>query len=112
MKKLALLSALLILAVCILTSCSPNIVGTWEYVEESFLGDVKMTYTFNSDGTGSMNLLGVSSDFTYTLEGDVLAITTSVFGIENTDEYTVTVKGGQLTLTEGNSATIYTKVKK
>ncbi len=112
MKKLALICALLLVVVCVLTSCGASVVGTWEYVEESFLGDVKMTYTFNSDGTGSMNLLGVATDFTYTLEGDVLAITTSVFGVEHTDEYTVSVKGSQLTLTEGNSATIYTKVKK
>jgi len=97
MKKTIL--ALLIVAILVLCACSVElaIVGTWKN-QTTVLGVVTETiYTFNDDGTGSKKTV-LETDFTYEVSGDKLTITTSVLGIESTEEYTVDVSWNELTL--------------
>lgn len=105
MNKKLLIPILLIIA-CLLAACSPEkaIIGTWKHQSTVFGVVTETTYVFNEDGTGTKTSL-LTVEFTYTITGDVLTITTSTFGIESSDEYTCKFEGSKLTLT-GNSETL------
>ena len=100
MKKIIALSLLLVIAFG-LFSCALGekaIVGTWTH-QNNILGVVtETTYTFNADGTGKKsNVLDIG--FTYSFEGGKLLITTTVLGIDSTEEYSVSFGANKLTLT-------------
>lgn len=115
MKKIALFTAVLTLVMFLLASCGNSIVGTWSKTDSSILGDLTTTYTFNSDGTGNINALGMNVSFTYTTEKDQITITYGAsagsLSFSSDETFTYSVSGDSLTLTSGNTATIYTKSK-
>ena len=67
------------------------LVGTWEGEAEG----ITMTYTFNEDGTGEAEVLGMTVDLTWVTNDGVLI--TVIMGETEEDEYTV--DGDTLTLT-------------
>lgn len=76
MKKLSLALAL-ILVLGILASCGANsLVGTWEGSGAS--------YTFNSDGTGTMTVAGIDVPMTWKASGNKITFTTGGVNEENT----------------------------
>ncbi len=92
MKKV--FSLVLILVGC---SAQQRIVGTWTS-QKTVLGVVTQTqYVFREDGTGIRTTL-LDVDFTYTVEGEKLYITTEVLGIESKEEYIIEFKGDSLIL--------------
>ena len=104
--------AIVIAAAASLVSClgKARLIGTWTN-SASVLGvNVETSYTFRSDGTGSMSTaLGVDISFTYEVSGGKLFITTNVFGADSTTEYTYSIKGSTLYLTSGGETTKLTK---
>lgn len=111
MKRLiaVLLAALMLL--CLLTSCgSKSINGTWtrQYTVLGVVNEEK--FVFNGDGTGSITAaLGIDVDMTYTVDGDKLAVTFKVLGIETTTEYVYEIKGEQLLLTADGETLTFEK---
>lgn len=79
--------------------------GSW-YVEEE---GIEMTYTFNGDGTGSIDMDGIVLDTTYTISGNKVSITMSFMGESETQELEFSVNGNELTLTDGNDPLTFTK---
>lgn len=67
------------------------LVGTWEGEAEG----IAMVYTFNEDGTGEAEVLGMTVDFTWATNDGTLY--TVIMGESEEDEYTV--DGDTLTLT-------------
>ena len=100
MKKVVAGALLLVILVSMMCACSPEkkIVGTWRY-QDKVLGIVntETTYDFNEDGTGTKSTV-LDVDFKYSFFDDKLRITTTVLGIESTDEYTYEFKNDKLTL--------------
>lgn len=125
MKRLvccALLLSLLFLAGC---SGKTDITGVWEQeMEISILGNnaevpaaamSTLRFTFREDGTGSQEvkiLDGVHPDsvraFSYTLEGETLILD---YGEQQTEEFTVLLKGDSLRLENRRGAYDLTKEK-
>lgn len=108
-KRIMVISACLLVLVCILSACEPvaefAIIGTWKS-QKTVLGVVTETvYVFNEDGTGSRKTVW-ETEFTYSLTDEKLLITTSTLGIETTEEYTYDFDGKKLMLT-GEHDTIY-----
>lgn len=68
MKKI-LFTIILITIVLLTTSCGKtnSIVGTWK-------SDDGLTYNFNSDGTGTYNIIESVLNFTYTIEKNTISI--------------------------------------
>ncbi|MBR6535459.1 MAG: hypothetical protein IKT65_07755 [Clostridia bacterium] len=102
------------LSTCALCSCKSaeeNIVGTWTNQTTVFGVVTENSYTFNEDGTGkSTTVLGVGLGFDYTIDGDMLTLKYSVFGIEaSTKNYTFKISGDKLTLNDGDETVTYTK---
>ena len=110
MKKIALVLALS-LVLALLCSCgSPSIVGTWSATTELLGTEYETTYVFNSDGTGSESVLGITASFTYTVEGDTVTLVASILGTETTETFTYSVEGDTLTLTsDGETLTLNRK---
>ena len=111
--SIAIITAI-ILIIASLAACSGNedrIVGTWKHQETGLLGIVTETsYTFSEDGSGSVTALGVPAAFTYTLEKDELCLTFTVLGVSTTSEYTVSISGDTLKMTDKNgTSTDYTR---
>ena len=104
-----LLALVLCLCALVLVSCGSNkLVGTWTGSESAMGVSVETQFTFNEDGTGKLGTMGVNVDFTYTASDGKLFITTEVFGVSDTTEYTYEIKGDTLTL---NGETVLTKQK-
>ena len=109
----AVLAVMMLLPIVLLTSCggASALIGTWKTSTDSLFGTVESSYTFEKDGVGSETSLGITTDFTYEVEGDTLTIIREIAGIKTLEEFTFEVKGDKLTLTKDNKATIYTKVE-
>lgn len=91
----------IVVGLCACTLGEVLIVGTWKS-QTKVLGVVtEVSYTFNDDGTG-MRSGALDTSFTYVIEGDQLAITTSVLGVDVTEEYTYEISGSKLVLTGEN----------
>ena len=105
-KTLCILLAVMILAVS-LCACggSNSIVGSWSGSVEG----ISVTMSFEDDGTGVMSALGglASEEFTYTVEGSKINVTTG----DETDAYDYTLDGDTLTLTADGETLTLTKVK-
>lgn len=97
MKRLMVAGVMLVMT-CLLVACGKtSMTGTWntdgDQDQESF--------TFNDDGTGTMNLGDdISVNITYKTDGDKLTITTSFLGTSESEDYTYKIKGKTLTLTK------------
>lgn len=110
MKKTILTLLIVVMLALIGCSAEHTIIGTWTN-QTTILGiDAETTYVFREDGTGSKKTI-LETDFTYEISGDKLTITTSVLGIESTDEYTVDVSWNELKLTDGDETLIFEKVR-
>ena len=111
MRKLVAFS-LVIVMMLTLCACTPEkkILGTWAHETQILDVILTATYTFREDGTGVRSTV-VDVDFTYTIDGDVLRITTVTLGISHTDTYTYAFDGDHLILTENGTTTTLTKVK-
>ena len=108
LRKNAILVLLTLVLALSLMGCKgkSDIVGTWEGEEEG----VAVEYTFNSDGSGSVKLMGMRLDISYKTEGDKLLLTISLLGMEQTEEYSYNVKGDTLKL-DLDGATVELKRK-
>lgn len=105
MKKVLALVIALILVVAVFAGCSKGgsdaIVGKWAWEYEG-LGEV-MSFTFNADGTGSMDAFGESESFTYTVDGNNVSMTvdgdteTCPFSI-NGNTMTLSIEGEEIEL--------------
>lgn len=99
MKKVLALAIALILVVAVFAGCSKGgsnaIVGKWAWEYEG-LGEV-MSFTFNADGTGSMDAFGESEAFTYTVSGNTLNMTVD----GETEACNFSINGNTMTLTIG-----------
>ena len=99
MKRIIAGALLLVILVGMMCGCSAEkkIVGTWKY-QDKVLGIVtETTYKFNEDGTGTKTTV-LDVDFKYSFFEDKLRITTTVLGLEKTEEYTYEIKKDKLTL--------------
>lgn len=98
LKRVSVL-AVLITAIAVFAGCGKEatVVGTWE-------GD-DYTYTFNDDGTGIRQIgeeISVSIA-SYEAKDGKLSITVSYLGIQETEEYTYSIKNNVLSLSDGNN---------
>ncbi len=115
MKKIVSTVLILTLVVCAFAACGVKpakaIIGTWEGTKDLLIGEAKYTFTFNEEGKGTMSTpttsLGV--EMTYTIEEDVLTISTTVLGISNSNTYTVAFEDNKLILTSGDEVITLTK---
>ena len=88
----------IVLGLCACTLAEKMILGTWK-IKTKLLGVVtEVSYTFKEDGTGVRSGV-LDMDFTYTMDGDRLTITTSVLGVDMDEEYTFQISGKELVLT-------------
>lgn len=97
LRKNAVVVLLALVLALSLIGCSKgnsSIVGTWIGEEEG----ESVEFTFNADGTGAMKVMGMSIDTTYKTEGEKLALTISLLGMEETQDCTYSVKGDTLKL--------------
>ncbi len=100
-KRLTVALCVSVLVLALAACGSKKITGTWSAEEDG----VTVTYTFNDDGTGSMDIgSGIVLPLTYTTTDDKLKLTYSFLGSETSDEYTYSVKKKQLTLSDGSSS--------
>ncbi|MBE6916698.1 MAG: hypothetical protein E7470_02160 [Ruminococcaceae bacterium] len=111
MRK-AIAAVLVLVLVLSLSACTPQkkVLGTWKHQSNVFGIVTETLYTFNEDGTGTMSTL-VDIAFTYTIDDNVLRITTTVLEMSHTDTYTYQFDGDKLTLTGDNETLELTKVK-
>lgn len=95
MKKVLALAIALILVVAVFAGCSKggnDLVGKWAWEYEG-IGEV-MSFTFNADGTGSLDALGESESFTYTVSGNTLNMTVD----GETESCPFSINGNTMTL--------------
>ena len=67
----------------------------------------------NEDGTGTIEgLLDIKLDMNYTIEDDILTVTTEILGMETDNEYGFEFNGDKLLLTDSSgTTTVLEKVK-
>lgn len=111
MKKVTKLVVLLAMLLGLVGCGGNKITGTWK-------SEVGLTYTFNSNGTGSQgfSLGDMSQEFTYTLKDDELQIVTTNEYSETVEIYLIKIENNQLKMaskTDGSSLNylIYNKVE-
>lgn len=99
MKKVIALTLAAVLVVALFAGCSllkkggsDALVGKWAWEYEG-LGEV-MSFTFNKDGTGSMDAFGEAVEFTYTADDSNIKMTLE----GETDTVPYTLEGDTLTL--------------
>lgn len=112
MKKAVAVLLVLVMVVGLCSCLSPkaSIVGEWKS-QSKVLGVVtETTYTFNEDGTGTESGI-IDIGFTYSFSDDKLLMTTSILGIESTEEYTYEFSKNKLVLTSDKDTINLEKVK-
>ncbi|MBE6737775.1 MAG: hypothetical protein E7566_03855 [Ruminococcaceae bacterium] len=87
------------------TANGGDIVGAWVAEEEG----IEITYTFNADGTGSIDMMGIAMDMTYTTEGNTVTYTVTFEGESETETLEYSVVGNELTMTDGEYPVTFTK---
>ena len=113
MKKAISIVLVVLMLVCVLTSCGTGkLVGTWTR-QYTVLGVVtEDKFVFNEDGTGTMTtVLGIDLDITYTAEDGKLVVTFNTLGIETNVEYTYKFEKGNLLLTSEGETLEFEKQK-
>lgn len=85
-----------------LVACgSKSVTGTWSAEQDG----TKVTYVFNDDKTGSMDIGGgIILPITYEVDKDKLIVKYSMLGQEQNTEYQYTISKKKLTLTNGNAS--------
>lgn len=103
-----LLIAVMLVGLCACGLQQMRVVGTWKH-KSSVLGvATETTYVFESDGTGKKtNVLDIP--FTYSVSDGKLRITTSVLGIETTEEYSLSFDGSKMVMTGKNETLVLEK---
>lgn len=79
--------------------------GTWSAAEDGY----EMSFTFNGDGTGSLDVAGTSIDTTYKTQGTTLSVTMTYEGNTDTQDFEYTLDGNTLTLDDGVDAIDFIK---
>lgn len=79
--------------------------GSWGVTEEG----MEIIYTFNGDGTGVVEMMGMALDMTYTIDGSSVTYTITVAGESESQTLDFAVNGNELTLTDGTDALVFTK---
>ena len=100
-----------ILAICgVFSSGGSSIVGKWELDSKAVdsLG-VSASLEFTNDGKCITGISGFDIEGTYTLDGDKLTMTYTFFGITNSEEYTYSISGDTLTLSNGTLQSTYNR---
>ena len=100
MKKVISILLVVLMLVCVLTSCGEKrLVGTWIRTHSVLGVETEDIYVFNEDGTGKMTTLGgVEVDMTYTVEDGKIAITVNTLGTKTNLEYEYSFENGNLVL--------------
>ena len=71
---------------------------------------IEATYTFNGDGTGSIDMMGIVLDMTYTTSGNTVTYTMSYDGSDlETQTLEYSISGNELTPTDGEYPVVFTK---
>lgn len=84
------------------TENASSLVGTWACDTE------EVTFTFNSDGTGSTKAGAIESSFTYVVNGSTVELNFANVDYPQTSKYTI--EGDKLTMTDAaNISVTYTK---
>ena len=106
MKKLSTILGLT--AVLFITACGGggDLVGTWKPdtagmndIQKEMAGSL-FSYTFDSGGKGSVNMLGMPIPMEWKIEGDELVMTMEMMGQKNTERSKFTLSGNSLTIIE------------
>ena len=101
MKKLVSLSLVAVMMFALVACGGSDIVGTWSATEMG----IKVTYTFEDDGTGSANTAGIDMDFEYEVDGNEISMKLSFFGETQEGTGTFEIDGDTLKLTiDGETA--------
>ena len=92
MKKAIALTLFLMLSLTILTACGGNLTKPANGTYKSDDGMFSQTWTFSGSNDVTLSTGGglISTKGTYTITGNKLAITASMFGVESTSGYTIT----------------------
>ena len=96
MKKLVSLSLVAVMMFALVACGGSDIVGTWSATEMG----IKVTYTFEDDGTGSAETLGMKMDLEYEVDGDEITMKVSMMGVSEEDTYKFKIDGDTLKLTK------------
>lgn len=111
MKKATAIVAAILMICCLLSACGKDesIVGTWTINED----EIKMSFIFNSDGTGQLTALAglMTVDYTYKIEGNTITFHELNQDVLGSDPYTFEIKGDELSLTAGGDVMVLTKEK-
>lgn len=113
MKKVISILLVVLMMVCILTSCGEKkLVGTWIRTYTVLGVETEDKYVFNEDGTGKMTTIaGVEVDMTYTAEDGILAIKVNTLGLTTNIEYEYSFEDGKLILIVHGAAQEFVKQK-
>lgn len=107
MKKIIALILTVLLLASVFAGCAKHgsaaVIGRWAWKYEG-LGEV-LSFTFNPDGTGTMESFGDSKPFTYTATDSKISMTIG----ESTDACEYTIDGDEMTLTVNGEALKLTK---
>ncbi len=77
MKKIFALALVVFMLSAVLVSCGgKSIVGKWKVEEDG----IEMVYTFEKDGKGSVDMMGISADITWEEKDGKLTMSMSMFG--------------------------------
>ena len=108
MKRAAaiLITVVMIIGMSACTA-SRELVGKWESEVHLIGGTKSVSYTFDRDGTGVLNMVSEQLDFTYKVDGNKL----TVCFWQESEEFTFEINGDELTLSNSQSSTVYTKIK-
>ena len=110
MKTMKITACVLLAAMLlsVMVSCaggSASIVGKWVATVEG----IETSVEFNADGTGKMGAMGMNFDMTYKADASKITVTISMMGMEETTEFTYKLNGNKLALTADGETVEYTK---
>lgn len=114
MKKVTAIIAVLLIVCSMLSACSqsgegntPSLFGKWVYT----IDDVDITYSFNSDGTGSISTMGgmINVSFAYQLNNGEITFHEVGNTVMGEKPYSYTIKDDTLTLTNSEETLTLTK---
>ena len=84
-----------------------DLVGTWQYTDESTGSPVTAVYVFNSDGTFEAGMVGYTMPMgTWTADGSQFCLTLDVFGQEQEQCFSYSINGNEMTWSQSGIGTI------
>ena len=114
-KTLAAVMALVMafmLVACGASEAQKNAAGTYNFQKGKFVGDSDyatdedFTLKLNEDGTGTRTTDGISYDLTWKLDGETFTMSETFLGLTN--DYTGTLKDGELDIFNGDPTNDFT----